>query len=228
VKSYGGIRPVMLPHLRHNPSVEIVRHAMSLDECRAWFELTTWGWLDLDRGPDAAGSRLAQSDREKISNRKDILEVWFSGCHADIGGGAGCERSSEIAFRWMLAEAHHAGLSLNGQGRECLAVKREQERPITNQSRTLFWKVIDNRIPRNAIRNDGVWPLLEEAKPGASPRQPLKSVRDKTIWYHESVQDLSRFEPVSGDVQLKVSETRRSPSAVATAEQSKTLVSKSQ
>src|SRR6476659_3058634 len=30
VKSYGGIRPVMLPHLRHNPIVDAVRHAVAL------------------------------------------------------------------------------------------------------------------------------------------------------------------------------------------------------
>lgn len=34
VKSYGGLYPKMLPHLRHNPIVMHVRHALALDERR--------------------------------------------------------------------------------------------------------------------------------------------------------------------------------------------------
>ena len=49
VKSYGGIRPIMLPHLRHNPCVRTVRHALALNERRSWFDATTWGRLDLDK-----------------------------------------------------------------------------------------------------------------------------------------------------------------------------------
>ncbi|MFJ8787303.1 T6SS phospholipase effector Tle1-like catalytic domain-containing protein [Streptomyces sp. NPDC102476] len=49
VKSYGGINPVSLPHLRHNPIVRHVRHALALHERRAWFQPTTWGQLDLDK-----------------------------------------------------------------------------------------------------------------------------------------------------------------------------------
>jgi uncharacterized protein (DUF2235 family) len=41
VKSYGGIRPIILPHLRHNPHVRIVRHALALNERRSWFNATT-------------------------------------------------------------------------------------------------------------------------------------------------------------------------------------------
>src|ERR1700730_524494 len=85
VKSYGGILPVMLPHLRHNPSVAIVRHALALDEQRAWFEPTTWGWLDSDRRSNAAVARLKSEDIDAIKGQ-DVMEVWFSGCHADVGG----------------------------------------------------------------------------------------------------------------------------------------------
>ncbi len=42
VKSYGGLTPAILPHLRHNPDVSHVRHALAIDERRAWFKPTTW------------------------------------------------------------------------------------------------------------------------------------------------------------------------------------------
>ena len=94
VKSYGGLRPVMLPHLRHNPSVGIVRHALALDERRGWFEANDLGWLDSDRerdrkrDRDTAVSRLDDRDVEAIK-KEDVVELWFSGCHADVGGGGG-------------------------------------------------------------------------------------------------------------------------------------------
>ncbi len=42
MKSYGGLTPAILPHLRHNPDVSHVRHALAIDERRAWFKPTTW------------------------------------------------------------------------------------------------------------------------------------------------------------------------------------------
>ena len=56
VKSYGGLKPVMLPHLRHNPDVTHVRHALAIEERRAWFKPTTWGLLDGDE--DGAMTRI--------------------------------------------------------------------------------------------------------------------------------------------------------------------------
>jgi uncharacterized protein (DUF2235 family) len=64
VKSYGGLDPAILPHLRHNPIVAHVRHALALDERRAWFKPTTWGRLDSDL--HAAMTRLAPEDAETI------------------------------------------------------------------------------------------------------------------------------------------------------------------
>ena len=43
VKSYGGLRPQSLPHLRHNPIVRNVCHALALDERRSWFLATRLG-----------------------------------------------------------------------------------------------------------------------------------------------------------------------------------------
>lgn len=99
VKSYGGLRPVLLPHLRHNPDVAHVRHALALDERRAWFKETTWGRLDLDR--DNAMTRVAPG----ALDHQDIAEVWFTGCHGDVGGGGARTDTASIALRWMLGEA---------------------------------------------------------------------------------------------------------------------------
>lgn len=204
VKSYGGLEPVMLPHLRHNPTVNTVRHALALDERRAWFEPTTWGWLDSDRSPSAAAARIDAADIERIQ-KQNVAEVWFTGCHADVGGGAGDVGTSDIALRWMLGEAKYAGLNLNDNGQQFRSRQRETERPVATDSRCTLWKLIE-RVPRQSIDNHGTWPVTVAAEPGAVPRDPLKTKRDGNIWVHESVTDLSRFSDVTVETHL----TRRS------------------
>src|SRR5262249_37881151 len=76
----------------NNPNVEVVRHAIALDERRAYFPQNLWGH-DPRFSPD-------------------VEQVWFAGVHCDVGGGypeteAGL---SKIALRWMVAEAKKFGL----------------------------------------------------------------------------------------------------------------------
>ncbi|KAL1616373.1 hypothetical protein SLS54_008469 [Diplodia seriata] len=49
---------------------------------------------------------------------QDIQEVWFAGCHADIGGGWGLEEGedaslSHVPLVWMVREAQRAGLQFD-------------------------------------------------------------------------------------------------------------------
>jgi uncharacterized protein (DUF2235 family) len=207
VKSYGGLKPVMLPHLRHNPSVQTVRHALALDERRAWFEPTTWGWLDSDRTSDAAASRLSAEDIALIQ-RQDVVEVWFTGCHSDVGGG-GCDtNTSDIALRWMLGEAECAGLGLNENGQRCLSVSREVENPKVADSHSAIWRLIE-RVRRQSINNSGAWPVSVTVPLGAAAREPSKGKRDGKVWVHESVTDLSSFNRTPENITIETRRTRR-------------------
>ncbi|KAI4716939.1 hypothetical protein E4T48_06872 [Aureobasidium sp. EXF-10727] len=48
------------------------------------------------------------SDANKTVREVDCLEVWFSGCHADVGGGAVANeerhKPSQIPLRWMMRQ----------------------------------------------------------------------------------------------------------------------------
>lgn len=82
--------PKRYPFTSRNPSIEVARHAVSVDE-RRWF---------------FRQNRLQRSDGQ------DLVELWFPGTHGDIGGG---DPESEgglwrVAFGWMLDEARAAGL----------------------------------------------------------------------------------------------------------------------
>jgi uncharacterized protein (DUF2235 family) len=75
-----------------NPDFHIVRHAVSIDERRAFFRENLFGDLH--------------------DPQQDIKEVWFAGVHSDVGGSYPEPESqlSKIALRWMLCEAELAGL----------------------------------------------------------------------------------------------------------------------
>ncbi|MGE0026529.1 MAG: DUF2235 domain-containing protein [Thermoleophilia bacterium] len=205
VKSYGGLTPVLLPHLRHNPSVATVRHAMALDERRGWFELTAWGWLDSDRREGAAASRLPQEVAAGLRDQ-DVVEVWFTGAHADVGGGAGHTATADIALRWMLGEAGEAGLTLDADGRALIA--RADAAPAASDPRSLFWRVVDAKT-RRRIDNGGVWPRSIPGARGPSPRRPFAAARDGTVWIHESVRDTGRLGRPPEGVALRARRTRR-------------------
>jgi uncharacterized protein (DUF2235 family) len=80
-----------------NPDFQIVRHAVSIDERRAFFRQNLFGT------PHDAG--------------QDIKEVWFAGVHSDVGGSYPEQESqlSKLALRWMFGEAQVAGLAVDPQ-----------------------------------------------------------------------------------------------------------------
>ena len=219
VKSYGGLRPILLPHLRHNPIVKHMRHAIALDEKRGWFNVTTWGRLDADR--DKAMTRLDREERQKIE-RQDVLEVWFRGCHSDIGGGGDAEEvTAQIARQWMLSEARgvdirarqdaahegvaapRADLALNDKGVRFLAVplskrvskttpeKAKDDLPHVHESLSRFWAFID-LIPRMEIDNSDVWPKRRRQRKDElhAIRSPELLLREGFVSVHDSVDDL--------------------------------------
>jgi uncharacterized protein (DUF2235 family) len=91
--------PLKLPFSADNPDINIGRHAIAIDERRAFFRTNRW----------IPSSELTEH------GPKDVLQVWFAGVHCDVGGGYPEEESglSKIALEWMLEEAKAAGLVVN-------------------------------------------------------------------------------------------------------------------
>jgi uncharacterized protein (DUF2235 family) len=85
--------PVKLPYTRTNPSVARVRHAVSIDERRAFFRTNLFA----------------------PAKDQDLKEVWFPGVHSDVGGGyPDAEHGlAQITFTWMVTEAAAAGLQVD-------------------------------------------------------------------------------------------------------------------
>jgi uncharacterized protein (DUF2235 family) len=99
VSSVGWIEnPLHLPYEANNPDIEIGRHAVSIDERRAFFRSHLWM-----KNPGVE------------SGPRDVQQVWFPGVHCDVGGGYPEQTSglSKYALEWMLEEAKAAGLLVN-------------------------------------------------------------------------------------------------------------------
>jgi uncharacterized protein (DUF2235 family) len=138
--------PVTFPFTAENPSIGVVRHAVSIDERRAFF----------------------RQNQMRPAPGQDFKEYWFPGVHGDIGGGypeadGGLWR---VAFGWMLDEAQKAGLQVNAQRlRTVLDRPPPSPRPWADQLHEslvgLWW--LAEIVPKQRWRHGapGGWP-----KPG--------------------------------------------------------------
>ena len=198
VKSYGGLKPVMLPHLRHNPDVAHVRHALAIEERRAWFKPTTWGLLDGDE--DGAMTRIDKA----AYGQQDISEVWFTGCHSDVGGGGAETTTTRVALRWMLAEAAAVDppLLVSDSGWSLLASEDPPGPLPIQESWKLSWRVME-QIPRKEIDNSGVYPRLVGHRGSDGVRKPSDSKRKGTVAVHSTVVDLSLVDAPTTTVETR-------------------------
>jgi uncharacterized protein (DUF2235 family) len=95
VKSVGWIYdPLSLQFTMRNPTVSVVRHAISIDERRCFYRQNLWG---------------------KPYKDQDVAQVWFAGVHCDVGGGYPENQSglSKIALKWLTDEAIRHGLLID-------------------------------------------------------------------------------------------------------------------
>lgn len=94
VSSVGWVgSPISLPATHRNPDIATFRHAVSIDEHRAFFRSNLFA-------EDSGG---------------DVLQIWFPGDHCDVGGGylEADSGMSKYPLKWMIDEARRAGLLLN-------------------------------------------------------------------------------------------------------------------
>lgn len=98
--------PLVLPFTADNPSINIGRQALALDERRAFFRTNRW----------------TRNSSFATHGPRDEKQVWFAGSHGDVGGGWPEAESglSKIALEWMLDEAAAAGLKIDQVRRDTI------------------------------------------------------------------------------------------------------------
>jgi uncharacterized protein (DUF2235 family) len=138
VSSVGWIEnPLHLPWESNNPDIEVGRHAVSIDERRAFFRPHLW---------------LMPADPQVAHGPRDLQQVWFPGVHCDVGGGYPEAQSglSKYALEWMLEEAKAEGLLVNADKQaEVLGLTRGSRyapaKPDAPQHESLkgFWYIAE-------------------------------------------------------------------------------------
>ncbi|KAJ3532306.1 hypothetical protein NMY22_g7794 [Coprinellus aureogranulatus] len=125
-----GIIPRRLPFSASNTLVRTFRHAISLDERRAKFKANLWNrpvhGEELLSITDQEAARRAKRSEQRggkdkdshkghlhqyearysaIRHETDVEEVWFAGCHCDVGVSNATQHSlARIPLRWMIRE----------------------------------------------------------------------------------------------------------------------------
>jgi uncharacterized protein (DUF2235 family) len=124
--------PLKLPYSASNPDIAIGRHAVAIDERRAFFRTNLWR-----PDPPTPGG-----------GPKDLQQVWFPGVHGDVGGGYAEAKSglSKFAFEWMVREAALADLLVDRMrieevmGRTGTKYAKADSNAEIHESLTLWWR----------------------------------------------------------------------------------------
>lgn len=106
--------PLSMPHYRLDPRVRCARHALAIDDERDAFHPLLW---DEVHEKDLVDAGQVRGDR--------LQQVWFTGMHADVGGGYPDESLSYVSLLWMMSEAEEQGL-------RTLAVIKDRFRALAN------------------------------------------------------------------------------------------------
>ena len=156
-----------------NPSVAVVRHAVSLDERRAAFRSNVF--------------RADPTPLPFLKGRPRVMNVWFAGVHSDIGGGypwPSCSALAMISFAWMIREAKAAGLKVDDTKVGALLAKCPPD-PCGEMHNSLQggWKAIEYLPARRYDwdRKKTLW-RLQPNKPRRMIESPVlhRSVVDRT------------------------------------------------
>ncbi|KAH9059128.1 hypothetical protein EDB87DRAFT_1791652 [Lactarius vividus] len=120
VASVGFVMTKTLPFADVNTTIRVFRQALSLDEHRANFRPNLYHHSAPEKPVtrDFGGDEKPKLAQDTVSGRKDELyetdlkEVWFAGCHTDVGGGSTPDSTKQslanIPLRWMIQEARRA------------------------------------------------------------------------------------------------------------------------
>jgi uncharacterized protein (DUF2235 family) len=144
--------------------VQFARHALAIDEQRADFPRVGWGLG-------------AEADKTAGRNPTWLKQLWFAGCHSDIGGSylESESRLSDIALDWMVDELKECAPEV--KIREELLVRSPDPLGLQHQENFIFefgpfkkkWKIghreihskfglhpsVVLRLAANAVPQDG-------------------------------------------------------------------------
>jgi uncharacterized protein (DUF2235 family) len=166
--------PLSMPDYRLSPKVTTARHALALDDERDTFHPLLWDEVN--------EHKLVEAGRV-LPDR--LRQIWFSGMHANVGGGYPDDSLSYPSLHWMMRES---GLRFRPDALEHVAPPRSGSAPLHDSRRGVagYYRYQPRKIsarmqppdPTTRIMQDpdrNMWPLL------------------RSVVVHESVIERIRF-----------------------------------
>ena len=146
-----------LPLTEENGQVRHFRQACAIDERRRMFRLLPWNHKSAKDDNDEG-----LEDGESITDKnQDSKQVWFVGCHGDVGGGWKMKQSelAKISLQWMIHEANECGLDLDLnstlQSSDLIARNYSSDEYRIHNSMFSLWPLLE--IPPKARMNNREW-----------------------------------------------------------------------
>jgi len=140
-----------MPTYLLHPRVRCARHALAIDDERDAFHPLLWDEVaEAGLRDEHPRSQRPWLHHEKWEDAR-LQQVWFTGMHADVGGGYPDESLSFVSFLWLKNEVEKAGL-------RTLQVITDRHRALANSA----GPVHDSRSGPGAYyryqpRNIGAW-----------------------------------------------------------------------
>lgn len=145
-----GLRLKTQAFTKSNSSVQSVRHAVAIDERRTLFQPQLW--------PEGKEYRFNRFDAG-TAKPQDVKEVWFTGCHGDVGGGYPEAKAglAKLPLSWLIDEAKALGLEFSTRAVNSLVLGKDGKytvpdaRAAINESMTGGWAILEylpRRVPR--------------------------------------------------------------------------------
>ena len=149
------------------PNVRIARHALAIDEKRYDFKPTIL----------------------RPRRNLDLKQVWFVGCHSDVGGGYKPDKGgslSDIPLDWMIAEARKAGLAVESHLQRGLKPKPTATLHDSSSLKFRSWKDTWRPIKRTAEIHDSVQQRWNR-DPNYRPANLAKHIQQHGGWNNVAV-----------------------------------------
>ena len=120
--------PLSMPDYELHENVLCARHALALDDERDAFQPLLWDevqeeqvqkkfeeWRKENEELRRKNEELRKQNKEQLKEKvvppvDRLRQVWFTGMHADVGGGYPDESLSYVSLLWMMEEAEKADL----------------------------------------------------------------------------------------------------------------------
>jgi uncharacterized protein (DUF2235 family) len=179
-----------MPDYHLHPGVHCARHALAIDDERDAFQPLLW---------DEVHEEKLYQEHPDLRGR--LQQVWFTGMHADVGGGYPDESLSYVSLLWMMEEACNADLRMVDVIKARILALASSSGPLHDSRAGLgsYYRYQPRRIAAwlNPVTADTLSLRDPDTNIGGRSRGLLQEVKVHESVIHRIVSGTDRYAPVT-------------------------------